>query len=83
MKIYCAVSFVPIPSNVLFAPILNPELRSRMLALPCSPELHFAVVTCDSKKGLDMNIPSEVRIIDIADILTLLDEVKKFLGITW
>jgi hypothetical protein len=57
--------------------ISNPELRSRMLALPCSPELHFAVVTCDSKKGLDMNIPSEVRIIDIADLLTLLDEVKK------
>lgn len=59
--------------------ISKPELRSRILALPYPPELHFAVVTCDSKKRLplDMNIPNEVRIIDIADLLTLLDEVKK------
>ena len=64
------------PSDVL---ILSPELRSRMLALPGSPELHFAVVTCDSKKRLpqNMSIPNGVRIIDIADLLTLLNEVKK------
>jgi hypothetical protein len=64
------------PSDVL---TLNQELSSQMLAQVDSPELHFAVVTCDSKERLppNMSIPNGVRIIDIADLLALLEEVKK------
>ena len=60
---------------------INIEARIEIAYL--SPALFswtsFCGSYCDSKKRLrlNMNIPNEVRIIDIADLLTLLDEVKK------
>ena len=55
------------------------ELKAHLAIVEDSPELYAVVVSCASKSIMHPSIfiPNEVKIVDIADLTTLLDEVKK------
>lgn len=75
----CQCSLEWIPSKVKEISDISEEMRSIFSRQKWSPELHSVFVIGVSRNNIPKgnSIPDKVKIVDVTDLITLLDEVKK------